>query len=98
MHIYHTFLEDIQNEDFIQALSEIYIDTFPLLTLIKSYMKSPPPHNTSIHKWLNNPTLDRLLSNHFFNPPISLNITNNITTSFLKCSMYGQLLETSIWA
>ncbi len=32
-------------KDFIQALSEIYIDTFPLLTLIKSYMKSssPPP-------------------------------------------------------
>jgi hypothetical protein len=68
--------------------------TFPLLTWIKSSMRSP--HNTpdpqitqQLNPWLNIVQL-------FVDPPINLNDACNISTPCSKCLIHGQLLKKSL--
>jgi hypothetical protein len=92
--IYHSFVlpcTTYKLENYIQFFwaSFVYINQ-----IIHEISLQYPP----LHKWLNNLTCFRTLSNHFLNPPIDLSNTNNTSILSLKCSIHGQLLETFLVA
>ncbi len=94
IHKYHWASHPIHKVEFFSRMYSISTYTFPLLTWIKSSMRSP--HNNpnpqiipQLYPWLN-------IVQVFMDPPINLNNTCNISTSCSKFPIHGQLLKTSL--
>jgi hypothetical protein len=94
IHKYHWDSHPIHQVEFFSTMYSIYTYTFPLLTWIKSSMRSPrntpnPQIIPQFNPWSNIVQL-------FMDPTINLNDACNISTPFSKCPIHGQLLKTSL--